>query len=107
MSTPPQGARPGIEMAVERALAGFIPPGLIAGCRLIHAGDAQYLLPAENATIATRDPRARAASGAGRRVAHELLRRLGDGKRIGLLGAHRSLLSPAWRSGPTRTGSTA
>ena len=64
-------------MAVERALAGFIPPGLIAGCRLVHAGDAQYLLPAENATIATRDPRARAASGAGRRVAHELLRRLG------------------------------
>ncbi len=77
MNTPPKGAQPGIETAVERALAGFAPPGLITGCRLIHAGDEQHLLSAENATIATRDPRARAASGAGRRVAHELLRRLG------------------------------
>lgn len=64
-------------MAVERALTGFAPPGLITGCRLIRVGDERYLLPAENASIATRDPRARAASGSGRLVAHELLRRLG------------------------------
>ncbi|MDG4878522.1 4'-phosphopantetheinyl transferase superfamily protein [Mesorhizobium sp. WSM4935] len=77
MNTPPTGARPDIEMAVERALTGFAPPGLITGCRLICTGDERYLLPAENASIATRGHRARAASGAGRLVAHELLRRLG------------------------------
>jgi 4'-phosphopantetheinyl transferase EntD len=64
-------------MAVERALTGLAPPGLITGCRLIRAGDEQHLLAAENASIAARDPRARAATGAGRQVAHELLRRLG------------------------------
>lgn len=64
-------------MAVERALTGLAPPGLITGYRLIRAGDEQHLLPAENASIAARDHGARTASGAGRRVAHELLRRLG------------------------------
>ncbi|MDX8534547.1 4'-phosphopantetheinyl transferase superfamily protein [Mesorhizobium sp. VK25A] len=64
-------------MAVERALTGFAPPGMITGCRLIRTGDEQYLLPAENASIAARDRRARAASGAGRQVVHGLLRRLG------------------------------
>lgn len=96
MNTPPKGARPGIEMAVERALTGFTPPGLIIGCRLIHAGDDQFLLPAENASIATRDPRARAASGAGRQVAHGLLRRLGcadPAVRRGQLG------NPIWPAG--------
>ena len=77
MSSRPEGAQSGIENAVEHALAGLTPPGFVTGCRLIRAGDEQHLLPAENASIATREPRARAATGAGRRTAHELLRRLG------------------------------
>ncbi|WP_246674927.1 4'-phosphopantetheinyl transferase superfamily protein [Mesorhizobium sp. B4-1-3] len=64
-------------MAVERALTGLMLPGLIAGCRLVRYGDERFLLAAESASIAAREPRSRAASGAGRQVAHELLRRLG------------------------------
>ncbi|CDX48807.1 4'-phosphopantetheinyl transferase [Mesorhizobium plurifarium] len=77
MNTPPNEARPGIEAAVDRALTGLMPPGLTAGCRLIRTGDERFLLAAESASIAAREPRARMASGAGRQVAHELLRRLG------------------------------
>jgi len=66
-----------IENAANRALAALAPPGLLTGCRSIRPGDARYLLPAERASIATREPGARTASGTGRRVAHELLRRLG------------------------------
>ncbi|TIQ31512.1 MAG: 4'-phosphopantetheinyl transferase [Mesorhizobium sp.] len=70
-----QNAR--LESAVAEALNGLAPPGLLAGCRRIRDGDAQFLLPAESASIAKREHKARAASGAGRRVAHELLQRLG------------------------------
>lgn len=83
-------------MAVERALTGFAPPGLITSCRLIRTGDEQFLLPAENASIATRDSRARAASGAGRQVAHELLRRLGCADCAVLRG---QLGNPIWPAG--------
>ncbi|WP_217576300.1 4'-phosphopantetheinyl transferase [Mesorhizobium sp. GbtcB19] len=76
MSTRPQGTSASIERAVEQALAGLAPPGLSIGCRHIQAGDEQYLLPEENASMATREPGARAATGAGRNIAHELLRRL-------------------------------
>lgn len=76
MSTRPEGASPDIEKALARALAALAPPGLIAGCRVISAGDERHFLPAESASILTRESRARTASGAGRRVAHELLRRL-------------------------------
>ncbi|WFP76847.1 4'-phosphopantetheinyl transferase [Mesorhizobium sp. WSM4906] len=65
------------ESAVAEALNGLAPPGLLAGCRRIRDGDARFLLPAESASIAKREHKARAASGAGRRVAHELLQRLG------------------------------
>lgn len=76
MSKRPDGASPEIEKAVERALAALAPPGLIAGCHVIRAGDERHFLPAESASILTRESRARAASGAGRRIAHELLQRL-------------------------------
>ncbi|RVD57794.1 4'-phosphopantetheinyl transferase superfamily protein [Mesorhizobium sp. M2D.F.Ca.ET.185.01.1.1] len=76
MSTRPQGTSAGIERAVEQALAGLAPSCLVVGCRRIQAGDEQYLLPEENASMATREPGARAATGAGRHIAHELLRRL-------------------------------
>ncbi|MDX8480280.1 4'-phosphopantetheinyl transferase [Mesorhizobium sp. VK24D] len=96
MSTRPEGAQPDIESAVEQALASLTPPGLITGCRLIRAGDEQYLLPAEGASIATRERRARAATGAGRRIAHELLRRSGCADVTVLRGA---LGSPIWPAG--------
>ncbi|WP_245442166.1 4'-phosphopantetheinyl transferase family protein [Mesorhizobium hawassense] len=58
-------------------MAGLAPPGLVVGCRHISAGDEHHILSAESASMATREPGARAATGAGRHVAHELLRRLG------------------------------
>ncbi|MDG4884885.1 4'-phosphopantetheinyl transferase superfamily protein [Mesorhizobium sp. WSM4884] len=72
-----QNAPSRLESAVAEALNGLALPGLLAGCRRIRDGDAQFLLPAESASIAKREHKARAASGAGRRVAHELLQRLG------------------------------
>lgn len=76
MNTQPQGTSASIQR-VEQALTGLAPLGLIVGCRHIQAGDEQYLLPEENASMATREPGARAATGAGRHIAHELLRLLG------------------------------
>lgn len=96
MSTRPDGASPEIEKAVERALAALAPPGLIAGCRVIRAGDERHLLPTESASILTRESRARAASGAGRRVAHELLRRLECADMAIVRG---SLGNPIWPEG--------
>jgi len=96
LSTPPKGSSASIEHATEQALAGLAPPGLSVGCRQIHAGDEQYLLPAESASIATRDPGARASTGAGRRVAHELLQRLGYTDLAVLRG---QLGNPIWPAG--------
>ncbi|WP_296745556.1 4'-phosphopantetheinyl transferase [Mesorhizobium sp.] len=62
---------------MDRALAALAPPGLMTGCRHIQAGDEQHLLPAESASIGTRESKARAATGAGRHIAHELLLRMG------------------------------
>ncbi|WP_224549567.1 4'-phosphopantetheinyl transferase [Mesorhizobium sp. CA16] len=96
MITRPDDARPDVESAVEQALAGLAQPGLVTGCRLIRAGDEQYILPAEGASIVTREQRARAATGAGRQVAHELLRRLSCAD----LAVLRSQLgNPIWPAG--------
>ncbi len=96
MSTRPEGASPEIEKAVERALAALAPPGLIAGCRVIRAGDERHFLPAESASILTRESRARAASGAGRQIAHELLQRL----QCADMAVARGLLgNPIWPEG--------
>ena len=81
---------------MEQALAALAPPGLLAGCRRIEAGDKQYLLPAENASIATRQNRARDASGAGRHIAHDLLRRLGHADLAVLRGRAGN---PVWPAG--------
>ncbi len=81
---------------MDRALAALAPPGLLTGCVGIQAGDEQYLLPAESDSIATRENRARAASGAGRRVAHGLLRRLGCADPA-ILRGHAG--EPVWPAG--------
>lgn len=62
---------------IEQALAALAPPGLLVGCRRIAAGDASHILPGESATILSRTLPARDASGAGRFIAHGLLRQLG------------------------------
>jgi 4'-phosphopantetheinyl transferase EntD len=77
LHTRPDSSPQAIETALDRALIGVAPPGLLTGCRRIQVGDEQFLLPAERASIATREHRARDASGAGRKIAHELLQRLG------------------------------
>lgn len=63
--------------ALERALAALAPPGVLVGCRRIETGDASHILPDENASILSRTPHGRDASGAGRLIAHGLLRQLG------------------------------
>lgn len=87
---------PAVEGAVGRALAALASPELLTGCRRIEAADARYLLPAEDASIATREAGARAATGAGRRLAHDLLRRLGQADLAVLRGSHGS---PIWPNG--------
>ncbi|WP_292146991.1 4'-phosphopantetheinyl transferase superfamily protein [Mesorhizobium sp.] len=96
MNTRPQGMSASIQHTVEQALAGLAPPGLSGGCRHILAGDEQYILPAEGASMATRAPGARAATGAGRHIAHELLRRRGCVNRAILRG---QLGNPIWPAG--------
>lgn len=91
----PESTLPPFETAVDRALAALAPPGLLTGCRLIQAKDERHLLPAESASIATRENRARAASGAGRHIAHELLRRLGSADLTILRGRSGDPIWPA------------
>ncbi|SFP84139.1 4'-phosphopantetheinyl transferase EntD (siderophore biosynthesis) [Mesorhizobium sp. NFR06] len=96
MDIRPKGSSASIERAIEQALTRLAPPGLGIGCRQIQAGDEQHILPGERASIATRDRRTRAATGAGRRVAHELLRRLGCKDLAVLRG---ELGEPVWPAG--------
>lgn len=85
-----------LAIAVDRALVSFAPPGLLTGCRRIEMGDERYLVPAERASIATREHKARAASGAGRRIAHELLGRLGSAD---IAVSRGGLGNPIWPPG--------
>lgn len=62
---------------LERALAALVPPGVLVGCRRIETGDASHILPDESASILSRTPHGRDASGAGRLIVHGLLRQLG------------------------------
>ena len=67
-----------LAVATDRALASLAPPGLLTACRRIQMGDERHLLPAERDSIATREHKALAASGAGRWIVHGLLGRLGS-----------------------------
>jgi len=64
--------------ALEKALAGIARPDLFVGYRRIEPSDAGHLLPEEGQAITARQPARRAASGAARRVARDLLRRMGQ-----------------------------
>jgi 4'-phosphopantetheinyl transferase EntD len=63
--------------ALRRDLDALAPAGLLIGHRIIAAGDESALRAAEAASLASRVPAARRASGAARIVARELLARLG------------------------------
>jgi 4'-phosphopantetheinyl transferase EntD len=65
------------DAALARAIAGLAAPGVAIGCRRIQAGDEDALLPAEQASIASRLVERRRASGAARVVARELLDQFG------------------------------
>ncbi|MEW6630658.1 MAG: 4'-phosphopantetheinyl transferase [Pseudomonadota bacterium] len=76
-------------------MAALAPPGLLTGCHHIQAGDEQHLLPAESASMATRENKARTASGAGRHIAHELLLRMGSADLAVLRGRSGNPIWPA------------
>ena len=63
--------------ALQRCLAALALPGLLIGHRMIQAGDENALHDAEVASLPSRVPEARRASGAARIIARELLARLG------------------------------
>ena len=71
--TPP----PDLAAHLAAALRHMVPPDLLVDCRAIEPGDASALLPAEARALTTTVPAARAASGAARRSARDLLARLG------------------------------
>ena len=62
---------------LQRDLAALALPGLLIGHRLIGPDDENALCPEEAASLTSRIPEARRASGAARIVARELLARLG------------------------------
>jgi 4'-phosphopantetheinyl transferase EntD len=84
--------------ALQRAVAGLAVPGVAIGCRRIQPGDENALLPEEQASIATRLPERRRASGAARIVARELLNRLGHARCPIPKGAGGA---PIWPAGMT------
>lgn len=86
------------EEALTAALAAVLPPGILAGCRAILAGDEAALWPAEAESIRSRSPQAQRASGSARMVARGLLHRLGREQGPILRGASGA---PAWPAGVT------
>ncbi|HVV39842.1 MAG TPA: 4'-phosphopantetheinyl transferase superfamily protein [Nitrobacter sp.] len=87
---------PVCDQALETAAARVAPPGLLVGCRRIEPHDAGYLLPEERESITVRAPVRRAASGTARRIAHDLLRRMGQSDVAVLRG---SAGEPLWPRG--------
>jgi 4'-phosphopantetheinyl transferase EntD len=62
---------------LQRDIDALARPGLLIGHRIIAPGDENLLQPEEAASLTSRIPEARRASGAARTVARELLARLG------------------------------
>jgi len=67
----------GFDPALQRELDALAPAGMLIGHRIIAAGDENALRGAEAASLTSRIPQARRASGAARVVARELLAQLG------------------------------
>jgi 4'-phosphopantetheinyl transferase EntD len=65
---------PAPPMPLDQALAALARPGLLVGYRAISPEDARSLTPEEGRTVRAQD---RAASGAARQIARELMTRLG------------------------------
>lgn len=84
------------DAALQRDLDALAPPGLLIGHRLIAPGDENALRDAEAASLTSRVPEARRASGAARIVARALLARLGHPHTEVLKGAGGE---PVWPSG--------
>lgn len=66
-----------LDPSLKAAIDGLAIPGVLIGHRLIEADDEDALLPEEAASIASRVPAARRASGAARIVARQLMQQLG------------------------------
>lgn len=66
-----------VDPVLKRELDALALPGLLVGHHVIVAGDENALRPGEAASLKSRLPEARRASGAARVVARELLSRLG------------------------------
>lgn len=84
------------EAALMQAVAGICPDGLHAACRAIRPGDETLLLPSEGASIRAEKRLARAASGAARHVARDLLNEIGVGP-LAILRAPSG--APVWPEG--------
>lgn len=66
-----------IDPGLQRAMDALPARGVAVAHRIIAAGDEAALLPEEGASIASRNPASRRASGAARIVARQLMQRLG------------------------------
>jgi 4'-phosphopantetheinyl transferase EntD len=86
----------GTELDLSRALAALAVPGVELGARRIADRDERELLPAELGSLTTRLRSARAASGAARAAARELLERLGEPRAAVPKGAGGA---PVWPAG--------
>lgn len=85
-----------LEIALNQAMQAIAPEGISTACRIIQHGDENRLLAAENATLPTRNPVRRRASGAARLAARELLETYGKGDFAILRGASGE---PVWPEG--------
>ncbi|HVX99444.1 MAG TPA: 4'-phosphopantetheinyl transferase superfamily protein [Pseudorhodoplanes sp.] len=81
---------------LAEALRTIAAPGLLVGHRLISPGDEGALLPPEAASITSKVPATRRASGAARIVARRLLAELGEGTPAIPKGASGA---PTWPAG--------
>ena len=84
-----------LEIALNQAMQAIAPKGISTTCRIIQPGDENRLLADENATLPTRNPVRRRASGAARIAARELLKTHGKDDFAILRGSSGEPIWPA------------